>query len=74
MEKWEYLTVELERKVDGKGLAATKTWDAQSLSAQQNVYGQQGWELVCWLAPTEGEFAGSAATKQVLATFKRKVV
>lgn len=66
MEKWEYQTIELKRKTD--------EWDAKYFSEQQNVYGQQGWELVSWFSPTVFSSIGVTGTRQVFATFKRKEI
>jgi len=73
MEKWDYLSVELEQKTEGKGFTAKKIWDAQYFSEQLKNYGQQGWELISCFPVSEQAGSGSGRTSRVFAMFKRKM-
>jgi len=74
MEKWEYLTVKLEKKVEGAGLLKAKTWDAQYFTEQLNTYGQQGWELASLFENVSTVVGGiGGKVEGVSAILKRKV-
>ena len=62
MEKWEYLTVELEKGT---------FWKADHLTRQQNEYGKKGWELVSQFI-TLTTSGNSVDGNRLFATFKRK--
>jgi len=80
MDKWEYMTIQLQPKtmLTGKLLKqANSSWDANYFSEQLNRYGQQGWELVSCFA-TEGAIQIALTwhpqgTNGVFASFKRRV-
>ena len=73
MEKWEYLTVELDRITEKPGaLKPRPPWDTKHITAQLNTYGMQGWELVGFFYREDGSLNGSLGTQNTFATFKRR--
>ena len=74
MEKWEYLTIHLERGEKKGKVIQTVEWEPEYMTQQLNEYGQQGWELVSQFCPPfETTFGTSGGAAKVFATFKRKV-
>ena len=74
MEKWEYLTVELEKGEKRGKITSKKAWKADHLTKQQNEYGKQGWELVSqFCPPTDMALGFTDGDNKVFATFKRKI-
>jgi len=77
MDKWEYLTVELQPKKEqtGKLLNPTSlTWDANYFTEQQDELGRQGWEMVsCFCIEATITNGYSRGTHGVFAAFKRKI-
>ncbi len=79
MEKWEYLTIQLQpKKIPTGGIfkGVTSSWDAGYFSEQLNLYGRQGWDLVSCFT-TDGAIKNIAdwqptGTDGVFAAFKRK--
>jgi hypothetical protein len=75
MEKWEYLTIQLERGEEKGKVVSKKSWEAGHLTKQQNEYGQQGWELVSMFCPPlDMTFGNTGGDSTVFASFKRKVI
>lgn len=70
MEKWEYLTVELQQQTAGKGAYTNKQSDVIVFTDQLNKYGSQGWELVSIFIPSS---LHGTTTEGVFAAFKRKI-
>jgi len=75
MDRWEYLTINLETAVvsAGKGFFSGSTWNTESISSQLNEYGQHGWELVGFFYRESTSSSGSWGTENTFATFKRKI-
>ena len=77
MEKWEYLTVELEPIANKKMLRTSdKVWTAELITGQLNVHGQEGWELVACIRDYEVVNITNIAghdTRKIFAMFKRKM-
>ncbi|MCL2212635.1 MAG: DUF4177 domain-containing protein [Oscillospiraceae bacterium] len=83
MEKWEYLSIELEPKVELGGKKMDKivssVWSAEHFTEQLNDYGKQGWELVSFFCIQAPIITGTTlatinnGTNGIFATFKRKM-
>ena len=74
MEKWEYLTIQLERSAKKWKVFSTNSILAEHLSDQLNEYGQQGWELVSQFCPQQEMTLGFCGASGIYATFKRKII
>ena len=72
MDKWEYLTIEIEQKVKG-GTITKAVHDTRAYTKQLNEYGHQGWELVSIFHTTSQALSGSRGTECLYAAFKRKI-
>ena len=73
MEKWEYLTIDLDKKPK-EGFFGVESWCAEYFTEKLDAYGEDGWELVSMFAPVESAMQGATETKHVFATFKRKLI
>ena len=74
MERWEYLTVQLEKSEKKLKVFSTNSILAVHLSEQLKEYGQQGWELVSQFCPQPEMTLGFSGASGIYATFKRKVI
>ena len=72
MEKWEYMTIELEQKVRG-GTITKAVHDTKAYTRQLNEYGQQGWKLVSVFYAEPQALSGSNGTDCIFAIFERKM-
>jgi hypothetical protein len=73
MNVWEYLTVQLRPRENGKVLGRTIiVWDPNYFTEQLNYYGSQGWELVsCFDTESQTTGGNGGGTNGLFATFKR---
>ena len=73
MDRWEYITIELEQVLVKGGFMQKAVHDTKSFNKQLNEYGQQGWELVNVFYTAPIALQGSRGTESLFAAFKRKV-
>ena len=73
MDKWEYITVELEQTLVKGGFIQKAVHDTNAYTKQLNEYGQQGWKLVSTFYASPISVRGTYGTQSIFAIFERKI-